>query len=138
MTMIGISLSNVKAEVNQKNPPKGDINVNSTPTIENITKQDIESVGLKGVLSVAFEFRTVYTPKVGEIIMNGEILYQSKNANDVIAKWKKERKVEENLAIELLNIIFRKCLTQAILLAHELRLPPPIMFPTVGKKPEGE
>ncbi len=136
MPILGISLRNIKADIDDKIAPQGDINVSSTPTIENVTKKDIDLFAMKDVLSVEFKFKTSYEPRLGEIVMEGEVLYQTEKTKDVVSRWKKERKMEEGLATEILNAIFRKCLTQAIALAHELRLPPPIIFPVVRPKSE--
>ena len=136
MPILGISLRNIKADIDDKVTPTGDINVSSTPTIENVSKKDIDLFAMKDVLSVEFRFRTSYEPKLGEIVMEGEVLYQTEKTKDVVNRWKKEKKIEEGLATEILNAIFRKCLTQAIALAHELRLPPPIIFPVVRPKSE--
>ena len=136
MAILGISLKNIKADIDTEITPTGDINVSSTPTIENVSKKDIDLFAMKDVLSVEFKFKTSYEPKLGEIVMDGEVLYQTDKAKDIVTRWKKEKKMEENLATEILNAIFRKCLTQAIALAHELRLPPPIIFPIVRPRAE--
>ena len=136
MPIIGISLKNIRADIDEKTVPSGEINVNSSPTIENVTKKDLELFSMKDVLAIEFRFKTVYEPRIGEILMEGEVLYQTDKTKDIVTKWKKERKIEENIATEILNAIFRKCLTQAIALAHELRLPPPIIFPIVRPRSE--
>ncbi len=136
MAILGISLKNIKGEINEKVTPDGDINVSSTPTIESVSKKDLDLFSMKDVLAIEFRFKTAYEPKIGEIVMEGEVLYQTDKTKDVINRWKKEKKMEEGLATEILNAIFRKCLTQAIAVAHELRLPPPIVFPVVRAQKE--
>ena len=133
MPIVGLNLTGITANADTKDV-KETINVNSTPTIERIDKKDIDMPGVKDVLAIGFRFRTQYEPNVGDIAVDGEILYHSDKNRDILAKWKKERRVEDDVAAELLNAIFRKCLTEAIHVAQELRLPPPIQFPVVVPK----
>ena len=42
------------------------------------------------------------------------------------------------MALEVLNAIFRRCLTKGIDIAAELGLPPPIRFPVVKSKEQNE
>ena len=138
MAIVGLSLRDINANFDESVVATDNINVNSSPTITNVSKRDIPLYNLKDLLSVEFVFKTTYEPKVGSISMEGEVLYQVDNAKEIVSKWKKDKQIEANLATEILNAIFRKCLTQAIMLAHELRLPPPIMFPVVQPRREDE
>ena len=135
MAILGITLSKIEAKMNANATPSGDININSSPTISNVTKRDMDLYNMKDVLAVDFKFDISYDPDVGKISMEGELLYQTDKAKEIVNKWKKDKKMEdEQMAVEILNAIFRKCLTQSVTIAHELRLPPPIAFPMVRPK----
>lgn len=134
MPVIGININSIEAKNNRTSATN--ITVNSTPRIENIEKKDVELV--KNVLSFAFTFETKYVPDVGIVKIKGEVLYQTNIADKVLKKWKKEKKIDDNIAVEVLNAIFRRCLTASVLLTHDLRLPPPIRFPVVKKKEDSE
>ena len=136
MPIIGLNLNSVHAFVNEKNATKDKIDINSTPKIVNIERAELNFGGIKEVLSVDFNFEVKYEPDVGEIKMDGTILYQADNAKDILAKWKKDKQVDGKLAMEVLNSVFRKCLTKALDISLELRLPPPIQFPLVKQKEE--
>lgn len=120
--------------------PRGNvnININSTPKIAGIEKKDVNMIGMDDVISFAFSFETKYEPDIGKIEFTGEVLYQSIDAKNILNKWKKEKKINDDLAVEVLNAVFRKCLSKGIDIAMELRLPPPISFPMVKTKEEGQ
>ena len=77
MPVIGLQLKSVKASIDEKKIIEGNINVNSSPRIESVEKKDINVPGIKDVLSINFIFEVNYDPKVGEIEMEGEVLYQT-------------------------------------------------------------
>lgn len=134
MPIIGLTLNSISASAENKTV-SGNVNVNSVPTIEKVEKKELDL--FKDVLVIGFRFRTQYEPKIGEIVMEGELLYHGEDTKDILSKWKKERKIEDKPAAEFLNAIFRKCLTESIRISQELRLPPPIQFPVVVPKGEG-
>lgn len=138
MPVIGFDINAINAKVETSAERKGNVSVNSTPTITEIGKKEIEVGGMKDVLAIGFRFETKYDPKIGWIIFEGEVLYHTPNSKDVIARWKKEKKMEDKTAIEVLNTIFRRCLAKAVEISAELRLPPPISFPVVKLKDQEE
>lgn len=131
MPIIGITFRSVSADIDIDKKYKGDININSVPTIQKIEKQQLGLANLKEALAIEFKFETKYEPKVGSITIEGRVLYQTNKIEEVLGKWKKEKKLEESMIIEVLNAIFRKCLVRAVDLSNELGLPPPIRFPIV-------
>jgi len=137
MPIIGLNFRSIEANINE-NKVVENVNVNSSPTIEKIEKKEINLPGMKDVLSVNFKFVTNYEPKIGEIVFKGEVLYHRDDMKDILKKWEKDKKIEDPMALEILNAIFRRCLTKAIDLASELRLPPPIRFPIVKPKEQNE
>jgi hypothetical protein len=66
--------------------------------------------------------------------MDGEVIYHDKKMGEILKKWKSEKKLDKEVGLEVLNFIFRKCLTKSIQIAEDLRLPPPIRFPIVKTK----
>lgn len=134
MPIIGLNLKSVKAFIDERKQIDGEINVNSAPVVESIEKKDLERFGLKDVLVVNFTFSTMYEPKIGEIHFDGEVLYTSDKHKEVLNRWKKDKRLDETVAAEILNAIFKKCLSKAVDIAQELRLPPPIQFPIVKIK----
>lgn len=138
MPVIGLSIKSVEASVREKTF-SGTINVNSAPVITGVKKKGINMPDLKEAVAIDFRFETSYEPedkseKVGEIIISGTILFGDENSDAIVQKWKKEKKLDDNMLIDAFNAIFRTCLTEAVHMAYTLRLPPPVSFPTVRAK----
>lgn len=130
MGVVGFSIKSVNAYMEEGVEIKEGINVNSVPTVTGIKKRDVSIPGMKDILSVDFEFVTRYTPKLGEITIKGEVVYQAEDAKKMLDSWK-NKKLDSKIAAEILNTIFKKCLTKAVSIADDLRLPPPLTFPMV-------
>jgi hypothetical protein len=137
MPIIGMNFKSIKANINEGKITKN-VNVNSSPVIEKMEKKEINMPGIKDVLSIKFKFTTNYEPKIGEIMFEGEVLYNSEDMKEILKKWEKDKKIDDPLAMEVLNAIFRRCLTKGIDIASELGLPPPIRFPIVKPKEQSE
>ena len=131
MPIIGISFKSVAAEIDITKKHTGDININSIPTIQKIEKHGLGMANLKEALAIDFKFETKYEPKIGNIMIEGRVLYQTDKLDEMLQKWKKEKKLDEAMLVEVLNAIFRKCLVKSVDLSNELSLPPPIRFPVV-------
>ena len=137
MPIIGLNLKSIKANISESKITKS-VNVNSTPVIQKVEKKDTNLPGMKDVLSIEFKFTTSYEPKIGELSFEGEVLYYSEDIKEVLKKWEKDKKMDDKLTLEILNAIFRRCLTKGIDLSAELGLPPPIRFPIVKPKDQNE
>jgi len=136
MPILGFNINAISGKRNEK-PVSGEININSVPKIINIEKKDIGV--LKDIISITFDFSSVYEPEVGEIKFEGEVLYQADDVKKVMKTWKDDKKMDDDIAVEVFNSIFRRCLTRAAVISEELRLPPPIRFPVVlPKEQEGK
>lgn len=132
MTIIGFKLSAVEAK-RQKDSVKGEIKVNSTPRITDVKESEIQAVDKKA-LALAFEFTTAYEPDIGTITVSGEIYYIGQNNANVLKQWKTKKAIPEDVGVEVLNYLFRRCLLKISALAEDLQLPPPIGFPRVKPK----
>jgi hypothetical protein len=128
MPVVGLTFTSIEAKVEKANVT-GDIKIDSQPKILNMEKKDVGIA--KDALVVEFSFITKYDPNVGSISMKGEVVYQSDSQKKVLDRWKKDKKIEGQFAIEVLNAIFRKSIVKAIAVSDDLRLPSPIQLPTV-------
>lgn len=151
MPIIGLNFKSIRANINEGKITKS-INVNSSPVIEKLEKKEINLQGIKDVLSIKFKFTTSYEGepktekkessqskiKIGEMVFEGEILYNSENIKEILKKWEKDKKIDDLMASEIFNAIFYRCLRNGIDLASELGLPPPIGFPKIQKKEQSE
>lgn len=134
MPIIGLTFKSMEAK-RDKGKVKGEIKVNSVPKITDVREVKVSNLGKKA-LALDFEFVTKYKPKIGEARIDGEIVYMAKKNKDILKKWKKKKKLPENISIEVLNHIFRRCLVKVANLTDDLQLPPPLQMPRV--KPSGQ
>lgn len=83
-----------------------------------------------------FRFAINYTGMgaIASIKLEGYVLWEG--AGGIAQKWNKEKKLPDDVANEVLNLIMRNCLMQGVVLARDMRLPPPIQLPTVKIGPQ--
>ena len=137
MPIVGLNLKTVNAKFDDKKLGNN-VEISSTPNIESVEKKDINFAGMKEAVVIGFSFKTNYQPDVAEIAFTGEVVYQTEDAKKLIKRWKDDKKLDEETTVEVFNAVFRRCLTRAITIADDLRLPPPITFPIVVKRPDGK
>lgn len=134
MPVIGLTFKSIQAK-REKGMIKSEIKINSTPKIIGVKEMDIQALNKKA-LAMEFEFLTLYNPTIAEIKISGELLYTTKENKVVLDSWQKNKKLPENVSVEVLNHLFRRCLIKVSNLADDLQLPPPIPMPRVGTKSE--
>ncbi|MBI2658791.1 hypothetical protein HYX05_01660 [Candidatus Woesearchaeota archaeon] len=61
-----------------------------------------------------------------------------KKIKELLASWKKDKKVPKELMAGLLNTILTKCNIQALILSQEINLPAPIPMPKVQIQAQAE
>jgi hypothetical protein len=120
-----------KIEASRVKEISGKLDITSSAKIISVEEKEIEILNKKRVLEVEFEFLVEYKEGFGSIRMLGKLLYDGKNIKDGLKMWKKDQRLPEEIDIEIKNFLFKKCLTLAIILADELRLPSPLPFPIV-------
>lgn len=133
MPVIGLSFTSMEAK-RGKGTVKEEIKINSTPKITEVKEVKIPTLDKKA-LSLAFEFTTKYDPDIGEIKIGGDLVYVADKSAAVLKQWKEKKSLPENVSVEVLNHLFRRCLLKISNMAEDLQLPPPIQMPRV--KPQG-
>ena len=131
--IVGFGFTKLSAERNE--PAKGKIDINNNVSIKDV-QEDNFCLGKdkqQNVLRFIFEFTSKYELNVGTILFEGELLYmeEPKNVKEIIASWKKDKKVPKELMAGLLNTVLTKCNIQALILSQEVNLPAPIPMPKV-------
>lgn len=90
-------------------------------------------------LSFEFIFSAAYGETGSKIEVEGSIFFtdEKKRLDDIEKEWQDKKKIEdEKLILPVLNRALEMGYVQAIALADQLRLPPPIQMPKfVAKKP---
>ncbi len=133
MPIIGMNFKSMEAK-REKKGAGGEIKVNSTPKITGMKEMNIASLNKKA-LNMSFEFLTKYDPDIAEIRIGGEIVYLAEKNGPILNQWKKKKSLPENVSVEVLNHLFRRCLLKIAYMADDLQLPPPVQIPRV--KPGG-
>ncbi len=84
----------------------------------------------KGI-KITFDFRNSYTPDLGMLIINGEVLFLSdqKKHDELMKEWNKSKKFPDEMTAILYDQISLKAMIQAIQLSSTVGLPPPIPIP---------
>jgi hypothetical protein len=133
MPVIGLKFDGIDAKRKKENF-KGEMKINTSPKIISLKEIDVNAIGKKA-LALGFEFSTQYNPEIAEVKVNGEIIYvNEKQKSEILKNWKKNKKLPDNVGIEVLNHLFRHCLLKVATIAEDLQLPPPLNFPVIKPK----
>lgn len=137
MTVVGFNFN--KIEVEKKEGVGGKINISNNVSIKDVVDTSL-SLGTEKqkAIKFMFEFTSTYEPKLGKILLGGEVLFldEASKIKKIMDEWKKDKKVEKGLMASILNTVLVKCNIQALILSQEVNLPSPIPLPKV--KMEGE
>lgn len=114
----------------------GEVKITSSlPKVKNVEEREINVGNSKQkVLAVDFEYSVGYEPTKAKISAEGELLYTHEKQKEILKKWKKDQKLDEEIALPLMNYIFKRCSIAAIKIADELQLLPPVKLPEFVKK----
>ena len=80
--------------------------------------------------AVEFRYTAAYGP-VGVIRIEGNIVYQC-DAKALEAQWRTTNQMSPEVATEIHNTVMRACVPEAVGIAKNLQLPPPIPLPAVN------
>ena len=136
MKIKNVQLKSIEArryvDRNQK-PKQIRIDHNSTVT------QFIHTTGDNA--TVEFHYTASYGP-VGMIKIEGTLMFQSDDARQVAKEWTQTRKMPNQIASHIHTAVMHSCVPEAVGIAKDLGLPPPIPLPQVrlgdGTKQQGQ
>ena len=86
--------------------------------------------------SVDFRFTANYVG-IGVIKIEGHIIVEG-DAGAIAQQWSTENKMPDDVANEIHGVIMSNCLPEAVMIARDIRLPPPIPMPQVKVGQQGE
>jgi hypothetical protein len=92
----------------------------------------------KSKREAALDFRfTANYQGLGIISIEGRIVYEG-DAKDIVSQWKTQRKMPDKVATEIHQAIMSNCIPEAVIIARDIRLPPPVPLPPIrfGEKPK--
>ena len=127
-----------KMSVEKTSSITGNVNINHNFNIKNVKKSDINIEGSKATLKLYFDFNVNYEPNIGNIQINGNLIYLDKEEelDKLDAQWKKEKRLPEDVTNLVANTILTKANVKALMLSQEVNLPPQIHLPKVTIKNE--
>ncbi len=135
MTIVGLQFD--KIVVDRMAVPKAKMSVKNNIIIKDLEKREFNVGKAKqAMLLFKFEYEANYEPKIAKIVLNGTTTYveQEAKVDELIKGWKKDKKIPKDVMTPLLNNILNRCNIEALILAREVGLPPPIQLPRVTVK----
>tara|TARA_Y100000310_G_scaffold157498_1_gene156855 strand:- start:662 stop:1096 length:435 start_codon:yes stop_codon:yes gene_type:complete len=135
MAIVGFSFT--KMTVERKNFVKGKVNIANNISIKNVTETKLDLGKNKDTaVKMEFNFTSKYTPDIGEVNLFGELvnIEDEKKTKEILAEWKKSKKLPTDIMTPILNHILTKCNIQSLILSKEINLPPPIPMPRINPK----
>jgi len=95
----------------------------------NSTVSQISDINDKEAL-IEFQYTASYGP-VGMIKLEGSLLYEGEDAKKLFGEWNKTRKMPNQIASHIHTAVMHTCVPEAVGIARDLGLPPPIPLPQV-------
>jgi CO dehydrogenase nickel-insertion accessory protein CooC1 len=135
MPVVGFNLEKISIE--KQNPITGQVKVKNNVSVKSVEEKEL-SLGNtnKQGLKFNFEFSIDYDPKVGNMSLKGHLLYieDEKKVKDILKDWKKDKKISNEIMVELINTILLRCTVKTLTFAQEVNLPPHLPLPRVNQK----
>ncbi len=131
--LLGFNLLKVEAEKNQDF--KGKLEIKSNINIKNIEKHKLD-LAKQDSLKIDFSFDIDYG-ELGKVILSGNLflLTDSKSLKETLNSWK-DKKLDSEINMAILNIIMQKASLRAFELEEELGLPLHVQLPRLQAKTE--
>ncbi len=109
-----------KRFIEPENAPR-EIRIDNNSSIISITQIDANKV------KVDFKFTITYSG-IGVITFDGIVIYEGKT-REIMDEWTKKHRMPDDVAQEVHVTIINNCVIEGVLIAKEVRLPPPIPPP---------
>jgi hypothetical protein len=111
----------------ERKSEKGDLKITPNINIQSINK--IKSESKQDLLEVQFGFGIDYSI-LGKLELEGKMVLavDSKTSKDALEGWK-NKKLDNNINLIILNVIMQKASVKALQLEEEMNLPPHIQLP---------
>jgi hypothetical protein len=125
MRIRNIRLKSIEARryIEGKRRPK-QVRINHNSTITQIRDIKIKQA------TVDFQYTASYG-SVGMIKLEGSLIYEDDNARRIAIGWKNTRKMPNQVASQIHTAVMHGCVPEAVGIAKDLGLPPPIPLPQV-------
>ena len=134
MAIVGFNFTKILVE--KKSGINCKVDIKNNISVKNVESADLPLGTVKNkALKFSFEFNSEYSPSMGQILFNGELLYMGEPSrqDEILKNWKKSKEVPKDVMSDVLNTILMRCNVQALVLSRDVNLPPPIPLPKVQR-----
>ena len=132
MKIKNIQLKSIEARryINRNERPK-QVRIDHNSTVSQMTDEADNQT------TIEFQYTASYGP-VGMIKLEGSLLYENDDAKKISKEWKETRKMPNQIASHIHTAVMHACVPEAVGIAKDLGLPPPIPLPQVklGQDPK--
>ena len=90
----------------------------------------------KNEAQIEFEYVASYGG-IGIIKFEGDFIFEDDNAEQLAERWQNKKNMPNETASNIHSSIMHYCLPEAVMIARELKLPPPIPMPQIKFNKEG-
>ena len=135
MAIVGFNFTKINAEV--KKPLQGKVQIKNDVGITDVKEYKLNiGKSTESGIRFVFNYKTEYSPGIGTINLEGEVLYlqEQKKVKEIIDGWKKNKKIDQNVMVQILNAVLTKANIQALNISQDLGLPAPLRLPKVNVK----
>jgi len=132
MAIVGFNYEKLNVEKNQKVIKKGgEFKVKYNVAIKEMEEFDLKMQDKQKALKFNFDFSIVYDPKIGSMVLGGNLIYTDSDdkIKEVRKHWEKNKDVPNDIKSTLINTIFRRSAVKALVLAQDVGLPSHIPLP---------
>jgi len=134
--IVGYSINYINAEKFEIKEKVEKLDINTSLNIKDISEVKVKKdKKTERLLKVDFEFLVNYEPKISEIRIEGYVIYDGENLDEILEKWKKDKKIEDkNFEVEVKNFILRRGIILSTFLSEYLAIHPPLPLPQIVPK----
>ena len=132
MALVGFHFKKMSAEKNK--PATGKVSVKNNIIITKLQEAKLNIGASKQAgIEFSFEYKVDYEPKIGNIYLEGTVVYMGPEdkVKEVLKKWEKEKKLTPDIVEQVYNHILHKANVQALILGRDMQLPAHIQLPKV-------
>ena len=125
MRILGIKLKTIRAEryIEPDDKPR-QIRIDHNSQVTRLVNTQDNN------LTIEFEYKADYGP-IGKIFLEGTLLCDDDDAKRIAKEWQDTRKMPDQFASTVHTAVMHACVPEAVGIAKDLGLPPPIPLPQV-------
>ena len=125
MPVVKLELTGIEAKrYTRPNERVGQVRIDHNSTVTLVRENSPKEANIE------FRYTAAYGP-IGVIRIEGNLVYTC-DAKQLEEQWRTSNQMPTEVATEIHNTVMRACVPEAVGLAKNLQLPPPIPLPTVN------